>query len=281
VMVRGDSILTTPRGVAKRLIKAAAYPSLLKIFDAALYVGSRSRAYYEHYDYPAERLFSSPHCVDAAWFRSRGTPEAGRALRAQLGIGRDRKVVLFAGRLLPLKRPFDALEACAHLKASGNEVSLLIAGAGELEAAVKQRAQELGVELHLLGFRNQSEMPPIYAAANVLVLPSERETWGLVCNEALACGTPIVVSDAVGCAPDLAADGAAGSVFPMGDVDSFASMLEARLAAPASEDAIRAKSERFGLDAAADGVCTAMAYLGRTSKKRAPRRTVLSSTART
>ena len=65
-------------------------------------------------------------------------------------------------------------------------------------------------------------MPACYAACDVLVLPSTgRETWGLVANEALACGRPIIVSDAVGCAPDLAADGVVGRTFPLGNYKAF------------------------------------------------------------
>ena len=98
-----------------------------------------------------------------------------------------------------------------------------MAGSGELEAHVEAAAAASGVPLHLLGFRNQTEMPAAYAAADCLVLPSDgRETWGLVANEALACGRPIIVSDACGCAPDLGCDGRAGRTFPMGDTEALA-----------------------------------------------------------
>src|SRR5579863_8661603 len=68
VMVRGDSYLGTPRSALKRASKAVVYPRLLRIFDAALYVGQRNRAYYEHYGFPDDRLFFSPHCVDTDRF---------------------------------------------------------------------------------------------------------------------------------------------------------------------------------------------------------------------
>ncbi len=84
--------------------------------------------------------------------------------------------------------------------------------------------------LHVAGFQNQTELPAWYAAADVLVLPSDGgETWGLVVNEALACGTPAVVSDAVGCAPDLALDrdpGRTGAVFAVGDPAALADAVE-------------------------------------------------------
>ena len=85
----------------------------------------------------------------------------------------------------------------------------------------------------LLGFRNQSELPAIYAAADVLVLPSDRqETWGLVINEAMAAGLPVIASDAVGCVPDLITPGERGDRFPPGDIDALAAALRALLDDP-------------------------------------------------
>jgi glycosyltransferase involved in cell wall biosynthesis len=78
-----------------------------------------------------------------------------------------------------------------------------------------------------MGFVNQSELPAVYASADVLVLPSDgQETWGLVVNEAMACGIPAIVSDAVGCGPDLIEPGLTGATFPLGDVAALASAIE-------------------------------------------------------
>jgi glycosyltransferase involved in cell wall biosynthesis len=266
VIVRGDSHLDTPRGPLKRAAKAAAYPLMLRAFDAALYVGARSRAYYEHYHYPPSRLFFSPHCVDAAWFAARATPDRGRALRSRLGIAAQEKVVLFAGKLIPLKRPLDIVDACASADGAGPH--LVVAGAGELEAAVRQRAAAMGVRLHLLGFQNQTEMPAVYAAADVLVLASDRETWGLVANEALACGVPIIVSDTVGCAPDLAGDGAAGRIFPLGDTSALARAIGEVLHSPPSPEGIAAKSSAYTLGVALEGVERALAAVAEFSLPR-------------
>src|SRR5262249_47467438 len=115
VMVRGDSQLATPRGALKLALKEVSYPLLLRCFDAALYVGERSRRYYEHYHYPRHRSFFSPHCVDTAAFAAGATAEARRAVRARLGIAEDAPTVLLAGKLIELKRPFDAIKACALL----------------------------------------------------------------------------------------------------------------------------------------------------------------------
>jgi glycosyltransferase involved in cell wall biosynthesis len=261
-MVRGDSHLATPRSAIKRLGKRLLYPWLLKQFDTVLYVGKRSRAYYEHYDYPAERLFFSPHCVDNAFFADRATPAVGNELRKRIGIAVSDRVLLFAGKLVPFKRPLDLVNAAAELCQRDRPVHILVAGAGELEGDLTRRSVERGVPLYHLGFQNQSEMPAAYAAADVLVLPSDgRETWGLVVNEALACGRPVMVSDACGCAPDLVADGRAGAVFPMGDVCTLANGLEQLLERPPGRDDIAAKAHDYSLERAMDGLCEALDFL--------------------
>jgi glycosyltransferase involved in cell wall biosynthesis len=255
VMVRGDSQLLTPRSPFKKALKSLVYPPLLRFFDAALYVGQRSRAYYGHYGYPADRLFYSPHCVDTQWFSARATEEERRRLRDQYDVAPETLLVLFAGKLVPFKRPTDVIAAAASCRSRGLEVEILVAGSGELEAGLKAAAAVARVPLHLLGFRNQTEMPAAYAAADCLVLPSDgRETWGLVANEALACGRPIIVSDACGCAPDLAKDGQIGRTFPTGDAEALADAIGSLAASPPSSSAIAALSQAYCIEAAVGGI---------------------------
>ena len=179
-------------------------------------------------------------------------------MRQSLGVARDEKLVMFVGKLVAGKRPFDILEALARLSAAARPSAMFV-GSGPLQAALAARAQALRTPTHLLGFRNQSEMPAIMAAADLLVIPSESETWGLVANEALACGLPILVSDAVGCAPDLAADPRVGRIFPTGDVAALAAAMSGLLAAPADPAAIARASDRYSLHGAAEGIVRAVA----------------------
>ena len=100
-------------------------------------------------------------------------------------------------------------------------------GAGPLEDAIVRRARERGVRVAMLGFRNQTQLPELYAASDVFVLPSDtRETWGLVVDEAMAAGLPVAVSDAVGCAPDLVDEGETGFCFGCGDPAALAVAME-------------------------------------------------------
>jgi glycosyltransferase involved in cell wall biosynthesis len=111
-----------------------------------------------------------------------------------------------------------------------------------------------------MGFRNQSEMPAVYSAADVLLLPSAEETWGLVVNEALACGCPVAVADKVGCGPDLASDGITGRTFATGDVADCARAIAELLDAHPGSKAVRRLSSAGSLGDAANGIVKAARF---------------------
>jgi glycosyltransferase involved in cell wall biosynthesis len=257
VMVRGDSHLDIPRSPLKLAIKRALYPHFLRRFDGALVVGKRNRAYWEHYGYPRGQMFDTPHCVDNAFFAKRATQEARADLRNRLIIPPDAKVVLFAGKLIPLKRPNDLIDAVTRLQSAGQLVHVIVAGSGPLEDELRTQSQACNVPTHFLGFCNQSQMPQIYAAADILVLCSESETWGLVVNEAIASGRPALVSDVVGCAPDLAELLGSGAVFRLGDIADFTQKLGNLLLSPPTPEQIAAAASYFDLGATADKIIAA------------------------
>jgi glycosyltransferase involved in cell wall biosynthesis len=165
--------------------------------------------------------------------------------------------VLFVGKLVDRKRPLDALHAVAGLRREGVPVEMTFAGSGELQAELEAAARNSGVPAAFLGFVNQSRMPEIYAAADLIVLPSDgSETWGLAINEAMACGVPAVVSDAVGCGPDLVEPERTGAVFPLADVAALAGALKRVLAFDAAEagQQIAARIALYSPERTADGV---------------------------
>lgn len=161
---------------------------------------------------PQNRLVPSPHFVDNAYFGERAAALRPRrdALRQDWAVPREAFCFLFAGKLQPKKRPLDLLEALRQLvkEPLPHPVHLLIVGTGPLEEACRALASQHGLPVSFAGFVNQSGMPSAYAVADALVLPSDHgETWGLVVNEAMACGLPAIVSDQVGCAEDLVFEG--------------------------------------------------------------------------
>jgi glycosyltransferase involved in cell wall biosynthesis len=229
VLVRGDSQLAARRALAVHVLKELFYPRLLRLFDGFLYVGHRNRDYLRHYGLPEKRLFFSPHCIDNDLFASKAEAERRALGKAAEGVAGVRSV-LFAGKLVGNKRPFDVIRALALVRAQGCQAQAVFVGAGELEAALRREAAGSGVPAVFHGFQNQSRMPLAYATADLLVLPSHQETWGLVVNEAMACGVPAVVSDTVGCGPDLIDAGRTGAVFPMGNVTALAEAIRTTLA---------------------------------------------------
>ena len=262
LLVRGDSQLRTPRSLPFRIAKEAFYRAFIPRFDGYLVVGERAREYYTYYGAREERMFFVPHFIDNAWFRERAADVDPQALRAELAVGPDTALLLFVGKFIPKKRPADILRAARHLQERGQAVQVVLVGSGELEGDLRDTARELDVPIHFAGFKNQSELPYYYAGADLLVLPSDGgETWGLVVNEAMACGLPAVVSDAVGCAPDLIDPGETGEMYPMGDVKALALALERALhlaGSPHVAQALKRKMDVYSLETAVAGALEAV-----------------------
>jgi glycosyltransferase involved in cell wall biosynthesis len=178
-----------------------------------------------------------------------------------LGIAENEPALLFVGKLIKRKRVQDLLVAARICEERGINPHIIIAGSGQLEAELRSFASELGVRAYFMGFQNQSRIPAIYAASTIMVLPSDDESWGLVANEALACRTPIVLSSAVGAAPDLAGDGRAGRVYRVGDCQHLAAMLMDVLERPPAREDMERKSMDYSTDACVAGIVKASAFV--------------------
>ena len=229
VLVRGDSQLLTQRFWINRLLKYLFFRWFIPRFDAYLVVGKRAREYYLHYGADKNKMFFVPHCVDNQFFASnQAMLESQREnLRRDWGIPRDSFTFLFAGKLIPLKRPYDFLKAleivCKHFPL----IFGLVVGDGSLRSELESFSRNANLPVVFKGFLNQKKMPKAYTVSDVLVLPSDRETWGLVVNEAFACGLPVIVSDKVGCAADLIIPGETGEVFPCSDIEKLIEIFKA------------------------------------------------------
>lgn len=226
---RGDTHLGVVRGRLRSAMWSVRTRMMLRSFRAFLTVGQRNREYLRHFGVPNSRIFFAPHCVDNELFSSSAARDqnvaGGAGLageRARLGISPQEFLVLFVGKLDSQKRPRDVIAASAAL---GENVTALIVGTGPEEVRCREAAARHNIRTILTGFINQSALGSIYAAADVCVVPSTSETWGLVVNEALAAGTPCVVTDEVGCAPDLIVPGVTGETYAVGDVGGCAAAV--------------------------------------------------------
>src|SRR5712692_5392354 len=172
-----------------------------------------------------ERIVLVRNVVDNAWWTERAAEVDRDAVRESWWIPASATVVLFCAKLQPWKGPQDLLEAFARARVENSY--LVFAGDGPLRNLLEQRTRALGVSerVRIFGFLNQSQLPSVYCASDLLVLPSLYEPFGLVVNEAMLCGCPVAVSDRVGAKYDLVRQGETGLVFPFGDIDLLAAIL--------------------------------------------------------
>jgi glycosyltransferase involved in cell wall biosynthesis len=277
VLLRAESWLdyhdgrSTLRAKVKATAKRLFFRSLRPMVDGVLPIGTLNAAYWTHFFGEAMPQFLMPYAVDNAYFqRRRQDARLHRsALQAALNLDPSRPVILFAAKLIKRKCCSDLLQAYIQLcseAASQPNPYLLIVGDGEERSALERQAAASGLNgIRFLGFRNQSELPGLFDLATVFVLPSRNEPWGLVANEVMNAGCPVILSDEVGCHPDLLTDGLGGRVFPVGDVDALCKLLrqitsEADTAKAMGAEA-RMRIERWSFDQDVDGMRKAIAHI--------------------
>ncbi len=263
-LLRGDSNLQKARPTLNLVAKELVLRALVKASAGCLCIGTENERYWARYGAPPEKLFRAPMPVDNGFFSSgaaRATEDgSAQALRREAGVGADEVLLLFAGKLVPWKGVDTLIEATARLS-KRHPVRAVVVGDGPLRSEFERLSASLCAPVHFAGFANQSQLPAWHAASDLHVLPSRHEAWGLVVNEAMACGKPVVASDACGCAVDLIRGRGTGESFSAGDADSLVNALEplvgdASLRRRAGE-AARALIAGYDVAAAARGLAQA------------------------
>lgn len=236
--------------------------------DRCLPVGTRNRAFYLAHGVHQDHLFDVPFTVDNARFARAAAPFKARVYetRTALGLPADKPLILYASKLMPRKRPYDLLAAFHMLCEGGTEAALVFVGSGELESSLKEYASQHGVaDVYFAGFQNQSDLPRFYAVSDVFVLPSEDEPWGLVINEVMCAGVPVVASEEIGAVPDLVRDGYNGFTYPAGNVEQLAAHLRNLIANADTRRRMGKKSleiiRGWDLERCASGVLAALESL--------------------
>jgi glycosyltransferase involved in cell wall biosynthesis len=229
VFYRSETHLGLRRSGWKRRIRDAVLSFAARFIDRFLAIGTANRDYYRALGVPEPKIFDVPYTVDNERFiaAARLSDDERVAVRQRFGLPPDRPVVLFASKLIARKHPDDVVRAVARLRDEGVMASLLFIGAGELEATLRSLVVEYNLTglVSFGGFVNQSELPKVYAASDVFVLPAENEPWGLIVNEVMCAGVPVIVASEVGCVPDLVHDGRNGLLMQAGDVASLTAAL--------------------------------------------------------
>jgi glycosyltransferase involved in cell wall biosynthesis len=239
------------------------FARLCKAFVAA---GKTSRDYLIGIGAPRDHVFIAPNAVDVEFYAT-----LAHAARQQAEVVRVRHTLplryfLCAGRLVPEKGIFDLLAAYAKLEAGErSQIGLVFAGDGASRSQLEERAAAINPGcVRVCGFVHREELAELYALAEALVFPTHSDPWGLVVNEAMACGLPIIASEVAGCVPDLVKNAENGFVVPPGNVDELARAMRILLSNPSAARQMGASSalriRGFTPEVCADGFSRAVAF---------------------
>jgi glycosyltransferase involved in cell wall biosynthesis len=273
VMMRGETHLGLGRQGLRAMLRRPVMGAFYGLCDSCLAIGTANAEFYRAMGVPDSKIFLVPYSVDNDRFIAAAQLGAKdrRAARAELGIADDAPVILYASKLQRRKHPDGLIRAAHKLATEKLKFHLVFVGAGEMNAELADLVARLGMSnVVFRGFVNQSELPRVYAACDLFVLPSENEPWGLIVNEVMCAGLPVVVSEEVGCVADLVKHGENGFTFPAGDVDRLAAALRPLVQDPnlrkrMSEAAVR-RISGWGYQHCLEGVRDAVRYLGASSQ---------------
>jgi glycosyltransferase involved in cell wall biosynthesis len=268
VLMRGETHLLLRRPAWKRWLRRPVLGLFYGLCAGCLPIGTRNAAFYRAMGVPESKLFLTPYSVDNAFFRA-GVENAraeAQQLKQSLGIAADTPVILFASKMSARKRPFDLLRAYHRLRERGVAAALVFAGSGEESARLQSWVAEHHLaNVHFAGFQNQTQIPRFFALADIFVLPSENEPWGLIINEAMCAGLPIVATEEIGAVADLVHEGENGFVYPTGDVEKLSSRLAQLCKAEALRKRMGQRSlaiiQKWSCEEAVQGILSALEAL--------------------
>jgi len=191
-----------------------------------LYVGKQNRDFYTMYGAREKQLFFLPFSVDNERFRGDFFKKTDKARQRELlGLPRNRRIFVAVGKYIPVKQLMQLLRA---FKAAGlTDALLVLVGDGEIRSEMEAFIQKNGMEKNvvLTGFVNQRGISAYYAAADVFVMCSRLDAWGLAVNEAMCFNLPLLLSDKTCCADDLVQEGENGFTYPHHDESALSEQL--------------------------------------------------------
>ena len=245
----------------RRLARRAYHTSIFRYCSAFLTIGIKNKEYYLDHGVSQARLFDMPYAVDNQMFLQRASNTIIAEVRQSLDVTPEQKMILYAGKLQRRKNPHHLLEALKTISHNAATPAVLVfAGDGEMRRELEVEAAA-SPWIKFVGFKNQTEMATYYAAADVFVLPAEREPWGLAINEAMASGTAVVASDQCGAAYDLITP-ETGRMTEAGNMDALAGAISEIL--PRSKEmgtAAQAHVKLWDFEADVRGILSALEAL--------------------
>ncbi len=199
VWFRGDStLINEPKGFnLQKILRRVFLTWVYRHVDKAFYVGTHNKAYFIKHGLKGTQLVYAPHAIDNDRFADPSSEYSKKAkdIRKDLGIGENKMLLLYVGKFEPNKNLISLVKLL-----NDTEINLLLVGSGLQEKELKEIASR---NIYFLPFQNQTMLPIIYRVGDALILYSKSETWGLVLNEALACGISIIATKSCGASIDL------------------------------------------------------------------------------
>ena len=250
VFFRAESTLLATKS---NFIKDIFIRLLIKLSSRLLYIGNSNKDYYLKYGATESQLFFTPYAVDNEIYRftNQEKEEISERLIKEINIDEETIIILFVGKLIDRKNPLLLLEAFYEVirQQPQNKFVLLYVGTGPVLEQLENKIKHYNLDsiVKIVGFKNERELRDYYAIANLLVLPSKEETFGLVVNEAMSAGTAIIASNVVGSSRDLVINGINGNgfIFESENLESLTSMLKKALSNKAALLNMAKKSEEM------------------------------------
>lgn len=272
VLYRADTNILIAKKKYQSKVKSTYVKAFFAACDKMLCAGTRNREFFRWMGVPERKLVDAPFTVDNAHFRVRSeSTDKIAEIRARFGVQGDGPVVIFASKFIAGKNAEATITAAGAVAEAGQDFHLVMAGSGELEDELLRLAARFDrLSVSFPGFVNQSEMPDLLHIGDVFLFPSKIDAWGLVVNEAMAAGLPVIVGAESGCAPDLVEDGVNGYVVATDTDTDLKRILGSIIADPASRRSMSAASlariDTWSLRETRDGWRRALGLSSRTTE---------------
>ncbi len=229
--------------------------------DGIVVPGQASAEYARLLGAAREKIYIAPNAVDNDFFAQEAARVDVARERARRGF--PAKLLLFVGRLVREKGVHEFLGAFQKVSQEMQDVGLVILGDGPERKALERICEQRQMtHVYFEGFRQQEELPYFYALADLLVFPTRSDPWGLVVNEAFACGVPAIVSRVAGACQDLIMEGETGFAVEPGDVEELASkilrLLRDKVLRAQMSRNCRRLIEKYSVQACAQGLLSAI-----------------------
>lgn len=267
----GENTMNQPSFLRKVSLPLVKF--MVRHSDALIPCGTRAKEYLIYLGASPEKIFTACYTVDTDFFKLQSSKLKTRKekLKDEVGI-KSREVILYVGQLIERKGLKYLLRAYSRLK-DDFDVALLVVGDGYQKKELKDLCLKENIEdVFFVGFKQLEELPKYYAISDIFVLPSTEEAFGLVKNEAMACGLPVIATDRDGGSVDLIKDGVNGYVVEAKNVEQLYQAMSKILSHPELKQSMGNKSQQiidggFSLDHAKQGFISAIDYI--TSLQRA------------